>query len=123
MPRFLPALTASALLLASTTAFAWEWQEEHEDRIWRTDTLNWAQDILADELNLQVSHQELMTEFAPPPRELWCVEAPAPKVHDCNELNFRVRSWLRQLLELPVNMPLPPGLALMPAECQSICTQ
>ncbi len=122
MPRILPLLTSTALLLSSSAAFAWEWQEEHPARIWRADTLNWAQDIALDELDLQISHQELMEDFAPPPRELWCVEAPNPTTYDCQELDFRVRSWLRDFLDVKVGQPLPQGLPFMPSECQSICT-
>lgn len=123
MTRSLSTIAAAALLLASTPAFAWNWPEEQDNRIWRGPTLDWAQDIALDELDLQLSHQDLFEEYTPPPREQWCTENPAPSISDCEELNFRVRSWLRDFLEVPQGHPLPAGLPIMPAECQSICTQ
>lgn len=111
-----------AATLSSSPALAWAWGEEHQLRAWRPATLSWASNIAADVLDESISHEELLNEFAPPPREAWCVEAPAPAPSDCVELDFRVRVWLKDFLGLSPNQPLPPGLPFMPSECQTICT-
>lgn len=115
------ALLFLTALAASPPAWAWDWDDEPEQRQWRTATLDWAQDMAWDELGETWTHAELQAEIAPPPRELWCVEAPAPTQQDCQTLNTRVRTWLRAFLEVPAGDPLPLGLPVMPAECSSIC--
>lgn len=115
------ALCLTSLALTSTPAFAWEWDDEPELRQWRTATLDWAQDMAWEENGESLSFAELQADFAPPPRESWCVENPAPTTQDCQTLNTRVRTWIRSFLEIPAGDPLPPGLAVMPAECASIC--
>ncbi|MCK6507571.1 hypothetical protein L6R53_30100 [Myxococcota bacterium] len=110
-----------AVALGSTPAFAWEWDEEPELRQWRTATLDWAQDMAWDQNGESYTHAELEADFAPPPREAWCVENPAPTPQDCQTLNTRVRTWVRSFLSIPAGDPLPPGLPIMPAECSSIC--
>ncbi len=112
---------AATLLATATPAFAWEWESEPEFRIWRTDTIQWAQDIAYDELGESYTEQEIVQYFDPPVREVWCIEAPQPTTNDCNVYEFRVRSWLRDFLDLSPNQPLPSGLPQQPPECISIC--
>lgn len=90
-------------------------------RQWRPDTIAWAQDIAWTELGESYSSQEIVDLFAPPVREAWCPENPAPVTNDCDVFDFRVRVWLRDFLGLSPNDPLPAGLPLQPAECISIC--
>lgn len=123
MRSTLAALGALALGLVSSNAYAWEWPEEPSMRTWNSAKTEWAQDILMQVYQESWSSQDLQASFAPPPRELWCVENPAPKASDCDELDFRVRLYLRdELLELAPGEPLPTGLPIMPPECASICS-
>lgn len=115
-------LVLAAFTLGSSPAWAWTWETEKPTRIWRPESLSWAQTIAWDELGETYSTAELQSNFAPPPREGWCVENPAPIAQDCDTLNTRVRTWLRDFLLLAPSDPLPPGLAIMPAECSSICS-
>lgn len=110
-------------IATATPAHAWEWPEEPGLRSWNPDKTTWAQDILFDVYGEEWDAQSLQSTFAPPPRELWCVENPAPSTSDCQELDFRIKLYLRDdLLELAPNEPLPTGLPQMPPECASICS-
>lgn len=120
-PLFAAPLFASAMLLTSSPAFAWDWPEEPNMRQWRPDTIQWAQDIAWQELGESYTSQEIVELFDPPTREPWCVEDPAPTSNDCDVFDFRVRVWLRDFLGLAPNEALPPGLPQQPPECISIC--
>lgn len=109
-------ILAIVISTVSLSAYAWEWPEEQSLREWRTMTLNWASDIHPD----SPTHSELLQE-TPPPRELWCIESPAPTQSDCAIFRNKLAAWLRVFLEIPQEDPVDDIDPDFPKECSSIC--
>lgn len=126
-PSLLPSRTAVAAasllfgLAAATPAHAWEWGGDEMQPTWRPESLTWAKNIALQVNQEQISTNQLQSSYAPPPREHWCVENPAPTPADCAVAANRLNNWIADFLDLGSQDPIPEGLAQFPKECSSIC--
>lgn len=86
-------LAVSAFALSGSAAVAaangWDWDEEIQFRIWRTATLQWAQDLHPQHPTISY----LANAVNPPPRELWCADPGTPTYADCEEHKARLELW------------------------------
>jgi hypothetical protein len=116
-----PLALAAALATFSSAALAtgWDWDEEDGFRIWRPSSLQWAQAV--DPQHPSIGW--INANVAPPPREMWCVGAPAPTETDCDIHYDLTEDWLVAFLGLSSPSQLPQYLPPFPAECTSICSE
>jgi hypothetical protein len=107
-------MTMVAGLLASSSAFAtdWDWTEEFQSRHWRNASLQWAQDIHPQ----HPSFETLKMYYAPPAHEMWCHGDTTPTQEDLSIHTSKMNEWLRNFLQVPAQDPLPPTPPL-PFEC------
>ena len=116
--RIVPATVFGFMAVASGAAFAsgWDWGMDFQSRHWRSSTVTWAQNMDPD----HPTSTWIQATFYPPPHEMWCHSAPAPKSADCTEFHELLNEWLQDYLETDA-VPSS-AFSNFPKECTSICT-